>query len=240
MIIAAGIIMLVLIYQKKQVQYISEKNQLKINFEKEILASQAEIQEQTLQHVSRELHDNLGQVASLIKINLNTIKLSETEKAVEKIENTKELVRQLISDIKALSISMDGDRIVQIGLAKAIETDVGYLNKTGQFDARFFLEGTMPAIENDRVLIIYRMAQEVLNNSVKHSRAKQIDVTLRVRENLLTLAFNDNGVGFDTEEKNIFGAGLRNLTSRALLINAQLKIRSSIENGTNIIIDLPF
>ena len=70
LIIAIGIIMLVLVYQKIQVQYLKENENLKIRFEKELLKWQMEIQEQTLGHLSRELHDNLGQVASLIKINL--------------------------------------------------------------------------------------------------------------------------------------------------------------------------
>ena len=240
LVIATGIIMLVLVYQKRQVQYLSEKEQLKVQFEKELFQSQIEIQEQTLRHISRELHDNLGQVASLIKINLNTLQLADTEKASEKIEDTKHLTRQLIADIKALSVSMGSDRIVQTGLAKAIETEVERLNKTGEFTATYGLQGAMPAIDNDKAVILYRMAQEVLNNIIKHSKAKQINVLLQVSKNLFTLAFSDDGVGFNAAEKlNSSGAGLRNLTSRALLINAQLTIRSTAENGTNITIELP-
>ena len=72
-IVSTGIIMLVLVYQKKQLQYLREKEQLKVTFEKEILGSKLEIQEQTLKNVSQEIHDNIGQVLSLAKLNINTM-----------------------------------------------------------------------------------------------------------------------------------------------------------------------
>ncbi|MEO6547609.1 MAG: ATP-binding protein [Ferruginibacter sp.] len=240
MIIATGIIMMVLIYQRRQVQYVSEKEQLRVAFEKEILGTQIEIQEQTLQHISRELHDNLGQVASLIKINLTTINVANAEQAIAKIENTKNLTRQLITDIKALSVNLNGDRLLQDGLAKALEYEIEQLNRTGQFTANFSLEGLVPEINKDQAIILYRMSQEVLNNIVKHSGAQQIKLAVVTAGNLFTLSFSDDGVGFNVAEKmNGNGAGLRNLHGRAKLINAVLTIVSEPGNGTNIVIELP-
>ena len=240
LIIATGIIMLVLVYQRKQVEYISEKDKLKVTFEKEILKTQIEIQEQTLQHISRELHDNLGQVASLIKINLNTLQLSDAQKTIDKIEDTKDLTRQLIADIKSLSVSMGHDRILQTGLANAIKAEVERLNRTGEFNATLDFSDTIPFIDNDKSVILYRMAQEVLNNMVKHSQAKHINVKFSLTENLFTLVFNDDGIGFNVEEmQHGSGAGLQNLTNRALLINAQLHIQSLPGNGTTVTIEMP-
>ena len=240
LIIATGIIMLVLVYRRKQVEYISEKDKLKAAFEKEILKTQIEIQEQTLHHISRELHDNLGQVASLIKINLNTLQLSDSQKAIDKIADTKDLTRQLIADIKSLSVSMGHDRILQTGLANAIKAEVERLNRTGEFTATFDFSDATPLIDNDKLVILYRMAQEVLNNIVKHSQAKHIIIKLSLTENLFTLVFNDDGIGFNVEEKqNGSGAGLQNLTNRALLINAQLHIKSLPANGTTVTVEMP-
>jgi signal transduction histidine kinase len=239
LIIATGIIMLVLVYQKRQVQYLSEKEQLKVAFEKEILETQIEIQDHTFQQISRELHDNLGQVASLIKINLNTLKLEDTIKATEKIEDTKDLTRQLIGDIKSLSVSLNSDRIAKTGLAKALQTEVERLNKTDLFTASFTQTGNLPEIENDKAIILYRIAQEVLNNIVKHSEAKSIDVNLNIKDNLFILAFSDDGKGFDVEKQlKSGGSGLTNLQKRAALINAQLTIQSKPGNGTHIAIQM--
>jgi signal transduction histidine kinase len=176
----------------------------------------------------------------LIKINLFTLQLNDTDKALAKIEDTKDLTRQLIADIKSLSVSLGSDRLAQAGLAKAIETEVERLNKTGEFIATYQLQGLMPDIDADKALILYRMAQEVLNNMVKHSKAKHINILLQVNENVFILAFSDDGIGFNAEEKaTASGAGLRNLQSRALLINAQLHIESLPGNGTTITIGLP-
>ena len=230
------IIYALLLYLKRKRNHLVDK----AVFKQTLLSSQLEIREQTLRYIGKELHDNLDQVASLIKINLNTLQLTDLQKAADKIENTKDLTRQLIADIKSLSVSLGGDRIIQKGLIKAIETEVDRLNKTGQFIASFSAEGTIPFIDNDTSVILFRMVQEVLNNMVKHSNAKHIDITAGITGNLFILALNDDGDGFEIkEEMNSGGAGLHNLYNRAGLIKAQLSINSTVNKGTHISIALP-
>ena len=230
------IIYALLLYLKRKRNHLVDK----AVFKQTLLSSQLEIREQTLRYIGKELHDNLGQVASLIKINLNTLQLTDLQKAADKIENTKDLTRQLIADIKSLSVSLGGDRIIQKGLIKAIETEVDRLNKTGQFIASFSAEGTIPFIDNDTSVILFRMVQEVLNNMVKHSNAKHIDITAGITGNLFILALNDDGDGFEIKEEiNSGGAGLHNLYNRAGLIKAQLSINSTVNKGTHISIALP-
>lgn len=234
------IILFVFFYQKRYYLYKKETQLLQSQFSETLLQSQIEIQEQTLQHISRELHDNLGQVASLIKINLHTIDLSNEKKAIDKIDFTRELTRQMINDIKALSVSLNSDRIEKNGLSSAIETEVERLNKTGTLTANYVIENDFPKLPDDKALILYRMVQEILNNAVKHSQAKQITISVNVNENIFILAISDNGVGFNVEEKkDSGGAGLQNLSSRANRINAQLQTESSPETGTRITIGLP-
>lgn len=240
MILLIGIIIIAIIkYQNRILNHRKEQRELKSQFSQTLLQSQLEIQEQTLQHIGHELHDNIGQVASLIKINLNTLQLNDGVRAKEKIEDTKELIRQLITDIKSLSVSLGADRIAQTGLVKALETEAERLNKTGQFTAIFTQEGRLPELDNDKSVILYRMAQEILNNIVKHSGARQITISLTSTENLFTLAFTDDGIGFDLNQKKNSGAGLFNLQSRAQLINAKLIIQSIQGKGTLVIIELP-
>jgi two-component system, NarL family, sensor kinase len=226
-------------YQKNNYRHRLEKQQLQSQFSQTLLQSQLEIKEQTLQHIGYELHDNLGQVASLIKINLNTLQLDNPEKAGQKIEDTKELVRQLIMDLKSLSVSLNSERVSQVGIDKGLENEVERLNKTGQFEIVMQQEGTIPLLDASTTIILYRMSQEIINNIIKHSGAKRIVVSLKATAKLLILAFSDDGVGFDKEEKiRSGGSGLMNLQSRAKLINAQLIIESSPGSGTVISIEL--
>lgn len=238
----AFILSFLFINQKKHFTYQKEKKDAENKFSQTILQSQLEIQEQTLQHISKELHDNMGQIASLIKINLHTIALDNKEKATQKLEDTRELTKQLIIDIKSLSVSLGADRITQTGLDKALETEIERINKTEQFTATYEQEGNMPAMDNDKAIILYRMAQEVLNNMVKHSEAKHIALKLFANENLIILALSDDGKGFDAEDKirNGSGAGLHNLQKRANLLQATLTMQSSIGNGTQVTIELPY
>jgi signal transduction histidine kinase len=239
LLLGCFIILLAALYSRKQMKNRKEKLKMQAQFSDTLLHSQLEIKEQTLRHISWELHDNFGQIASLIKINLNTFSWDDQVKGVKKIEDTKELVRQLISDIKTLSISLDGDRISQSGLAKAIQLEIDRLNRTGHFEAIFGQEGELPLLSNERTIILFRMVQEILNNMIKHSGARQISVFLSAEEKSLKLALSDDGVGFDLEErKNSGGAGLRNLENRARLIQADLVITTAPGSGTEIIINL--
>lgn len=248
-VIAGGAVMVMLVsiiiiavikYQNRIYKHRKEQAQLHAKFSQTLLESRLEIQEQTFQHISSELHDNLGQVASLIKINLFTIDLNDSDTARDKIENTKELTRQLLTDIKSLSVSLSSDRIAKTGLSQALATEIDRLNKTGQFVASFTQVGDLPILDNDKATILYRMVQEVLNNMVKHSRAKNITVLLNASEKFITLAISDDGIGFSISEKmNSGGAGLLNLQNRAALIHALLYVQSSPGNGSQTTIELP-
>ncbi len=239
LLLTTAVIVFIFFYQKRFYFLKKEKQQLVAKYAQLLLQSQIEIQEQTLQHIGQELHDNLGQVASLIKINLNTLKLEDTAATMEKIESTKGLTRQLIADIKSLSVSLGSDRVKQAGLVKAIEVEVERLNKTRQFIVTCQVGAAIPEIDTDKATILFRMAQEILNNAVKHSKAKHISISINNCNKLFILAFEDDGIGFNTEDnRHSTGAGLRNLTSRANLIEAQLHIQSLPGNGTRATIEL--
>jgi two-component system NarL family sensor kinase len=240
LLFASFIISFLLINQKRHYKYLQETETIKREFSQTLLQSQLEIKEQTLRHIAYELHDNLGQIASLIKINLNTLRLEDSENSAQKIEATKELTRQLIADLKSLSISLNSDRIAQLGLIRVLEDETEHLNKTGQLTAALETKGPIPSLDDNTTIILYRMVQEILNNIVKHSLATRVSISIQVKENLFTLVIQDNGVGFNLEDKmKSGGSGLINLASRAKLIHAMFSIQSSAGNGTRICIELP-
>jgi len=236
------IVVMLLQQQKRRFRHQQELQQFRQSAEQTLLQSQLEIKEQTLSQISRELHDNFGQIASLIKINLITIPLNDPLKAAEKIEHTKDLTRQLITDLKKLSVSLNGDRVIRLGLSRSLEAEVDNLNNTGVFQAIYIAPEKTSQIDDDKTIILYRMAQEILNNMVKHSKATQVEVSLMCTENLITLAFNDNGVGFNVEEvaEKGHGSGLQNLYNRARFLNANLHVESIPGNGCRVTIQLPF
>jgi signal transduction histidine kinase len=235
LMISVFIILILIAYSRRQKKNRREKEQMQIQFSQTLLQSQLEIQEQTMQHISRELHDNLGHIASLIKINLNTIDFSDINKASTKAEDTRELTRQLIRDLKGLSVSMGSEHLSRTGFLKALEIEVQRLNKTGEFNAKLITELDQLDISEERIIILYRMVQEILNNCIKHSEAKHIEIVVQKREDTYILAISDDGKGFIIDDAGTStSAGLTNLKSRAKLIDAQLDIQSTLHSGTGI------
>ena len=226
------VIVLAIRYRRRK----KENEELRSQFSEQLLRSQLEIQEQTLQHVSRELHDNIGQIASLVKINLNTINLENPEKSASKLDNTKELVKQLMTDIKLLSTSLNGDKLTRVGLFNALQNESDKLNKTGAFSSRFTQHDNIPPVNDEKAIIIYRMVQEILNNAMKHSEATEINIDAYYRQNSFILSVSDNGKGFNVAEKladkKDTGNGLLNLQERAKVIKATVQFDSAPGKGS--------
>lgn len=226
------VIALAVRYRKRK----KENETLRVQFSEQLLKSQLEIQEQTLQYVSRELHDNIGQMASLIKINLNTVQLQHREVAEQKLANTKDLIRQLISDLKLLSTSLSSDKISKVGLMQALQNESEKIERTGVCKVQFIQHNDVPAVPDEKAIIIYRMVQEILNNTLKHSEATQILLNVHYEKNKFTLIVTDNGKGFNVDHKMTDisepGDGLINMQKRAKMINATLALTSAIGQGT--------
>jgi two-component system NarL family sensor kinase len=238
--VAVGIIIIILIYKKRQAQYISEKNQMKITFENEILKSQIEIQEQTLKTISQEIHDNVGQVLSLAKLNLGTFETMESEANQVKINDTKQLVSKAINDLRDLSRSLHGDKIAELGLQDSVANELKILQNTGQYQTALYITGDNYKLEAQKEMVLFRIVQESLNNAIKHAKAKNININIAYQPELFSLIISDDGSGFDPGalQSAETGIGLKSMQNRAALIGAAFTLNSQNGNGTTITIEL--
>ena len=236
------IISFALIFQRRQQKHRQEKATLKAQYDQEILTSQIEVQNTTLQYIGQELHDNIGQLLSVAKINLNV--LEETVQDVENegfIKQTNELVEQAIHDLRALSKSLDGDFVHDFGLQESIAHELQRIRKTKKFKTELTLSGEKYALGYEREIVLFRIVQEMLNNALKHSQAKNIEIKITYLPNNFTIIVSDDGIGFDFEntmknELSQSGAGLRNIKRRAALINFDCEIASQTNQGTKYIL----
>ena len=244
LIVATGIIMLVLVHQKRQVQYFREKEQLKVKFEKEILETQLEIQEQTFKNISQEIHDNIGQVLSLVKLNINTMDCDKPKVLNEKISDSKHLISKAIQDLRDISKSLNTDYITEMGLARSVEYELEMIKRTGSYEIKFNTTGKPYRLDPQQELIFFRIVQEALHNIIRHAKATSIKVELLFEPQIFTLKISDNGVGFDSSQLAInnyngLGLGIRNMHNRASMINTDFKLMSNVEKGTTVILTLP-
>lgn len=243
-VIAIGIVILILIYQKRQLQYIHEKSQLRISYENQILQAQLEIQEQTLKNISQEIHDNVGQVLTLAKLHLATSQIAEIV-AAEKVKTSQTLIAKAIQDLRDLSRSLNTDYVAEMGLVRSIEYELELLQKTGTMETSFSLVGMKVKLDKQKELILFRIIQETIHNIIKHAQAKKMMVALNFTAESLHISISDNGKGFDTSPLNDpnnqqFGLGIRNMKSRASLIGAMFSLKSQPQQGTQIDLQIPF
>lgn len=236
----AGFIAWVLFaYQKKQTAFQSQLETIRNNYEKELLKTQLEIQEQTFQYISREIHDNVGQFISLAKLNLNMLDMNNKESASLQVHNSTELLTRALDDLRDLSKSFSSDMVRDAGLAKAIEIQVSQLQKTGTYDIVFEVRGNYDYMQDERELILFRIMQEAINNIIRHAKANQIIIILSCSEDHLEMYIHDNGNGFNLSGISKNTGGINNMKKRANLINATFKMESSSGKGTSIIINSP-
>ncbi|MBL7733512.1 MAG: sensor histidine kinase [Chitinophagaceae bacterium] len=235
----------IVLYRSRQEKHRREKNKMQEQFFYNILQTQLEIQEQTLKNISQEIHDNVGQVLSLAKLNLNLAEVNNPEQAQSKINNALSQVSKAITDLRDLSKSFNTDNIIAQGLIKAIAAELDMIGRTGSHKTTFRITGASHQQEAQKELILFRIVQEALHNIIKHANAKSITVNAAYSNQLLELLVSDDGIGFDLTPLNEngnsqFGLGIRNMHNRAKLIGADFSMSSTIGKGSVVKIVLPY
>lgn len=239
LIVLSFLFRFVLLYQKKSIHFSTEKQMMQSQFQQELLRTQLEIQEQTFKTISQEIHDNIGQMLSLAKLNLATVDLQKSPQASEKISNARDLVGRAIHDLRDLSKTLNTETIAATGLLNALEAELNLLQKTGTLQTAFQVSGTPVRLDAQKELIIFRIVQEALHNVIKHAQATLVQVTATFGHEQLKLLIEDNGNGFENNGSTSHGSGLRNMQSRSKLIGAGLQVESVKGEGTRVLITLP-
>jgi len=231
MMAPASLLIYVYIYNKRKKKHADEKQQLQSQFSQELLKTQNEIQEQTLTHISRELHDNVTQVLSFVKLNLAMAANATREESLTMVNESRQLVAQAITDLRDLSKSLSFEHISQLGLVKTIGFEVERISKSKLVNVDLKVTGEAYPLGNQRELVLFRIFQEALNNVLKHSRAKRLSINLEYSGQLFTLTIADDGHGFSPDAPASGGSGLRNMMNRAALVGAVAVIDSAPGKG---------
>jgi signal transduction histidine kinase len=234
--LAAFIIFFILIFTRRKNKLIHDKMIMKGEFRHTLLQTQIEIQEQTLKTISQEIHDNIGQVLSLAKLNLSTFEHIGNAANQTKLNDTRQLVSKAIVDLRNLSRSMYGGQLNDLGLPQAISNELTLLQNTGQFKTAIEISGEPFRLTPQKEMIVFRIVQEAINNSIKHAAAKNISVKIKYHADTLSLSVADDGRGFDLQSlpASQSGMGLKSMQNRATLIGGAFAIDSTLQTGTTI------
>jgi two-component system, NarL family, sensor kinase len=243
LLLISFIAFIILMFNRRHIDHQRRISTLKSDFEKTLLATQLEIQEQTFQNISREIHDNIGLSLTLAKLNLNTLSWSNILTTREKVFGSVEFISRAIEDLSYLSKTLNTDFIEENGLLNALEVEIKKIKKLGLFKVEFEVGGSPVYMNTQKELVIFRIIQEVLNNSIKHAQATTLIVSLNYLNDQVIVELGDNGRGF-TDSKRSFkvnkGTGLLNIVKRASLIDGRCEVQSEQGKGTRVIMHVPY
>jgi signal transduction histidine kinase len=200
-----------------------------------------QVQENEKESIARELHDGVGQLLSLAKLQLEEISSKLSPELQQQGKNLRELVQHITTDIKGLTRDLMPLSVRNLGLEGALS---GLLEryhslKEIEITCKIHLEGYDPDQRN--AVHIYRIAQEAINNAIKYSHATSISLMCMKLKSSINLIVEDNGKGFDlsTQLKKQNSFGLKTMQERARLIRGKLLINSADNSGTTISLTIP-
>lgn len=229
-ILTAGFILSIIIvflfvtivrYQRRKVAYYLEK-----------IMADTNLMEQDRARIASDLHDDLGSSLSAIKLRLELLPETDhhytqlVEEAKRSIDRTIQKIRQILNNIVPITLK-------QQGLKEAVIECLSMLSLDDQFEVQLHWNIKDEILPNDSKIHIYRIIQEVLNNTLKHAQATVVTITMRDYKNALELSITDNGKGFDRKKlkQTSKGLGLKNIMARADILKAAVYLHTEPGKG---------
>lgn len=225
------LIFLFIVFQKKKNYLLIKQANDVQQFEKELGESQVEIREQTLRNISWELHDNIGQLLTLAKIQLQSV-----PDYPKNIKDVNDNLTTILQEVRSLSKVINPDYVSSIRLREALQLEMDRFNRLNYIEAQLNVTGNYIVMNPKAEIIIFRILQEFFSNTIKHSKAKNINVNINYHADYVVITAADNGIGFDITEVNKNGIGLLNMKKRGALIKTDINLQSEQQQGTTLII----
>ncbi len=201
-----------------------------------------EAEEQERNRVARELHDDIGQRLALLAVELDQLHLEppESPELLDQIGELQNQASEIATDIQALSRKLHSTRLDSLSPFAAMRGLCHDMGEQLKVKINFQSHDLPDSVPPDVSLCLFRVLQEALRNSVKHSGAQQVDVRLWGKSDEIHLNVSDRGVGFDTQAAKVGrGLGLVSMEERLKLVNGTLSIESELNRGTTIHALLP-
>jgi len=235
LMLAIALVLLFLNYLKNKKRLLAENESMKASFAHTLLQSQLEIQEHVFTQISQEIHDNIGQALSLVRLNINTLGPVADN---DKVHQTDQLLGKAIQDLRNLGHLLNTNYIKNVGFIEAVRQLVNSLQRTGQFHITFTSTLTFADVEDERAILLFRMIQETIHNIIRHANATHIRLDICGQHELEQIRIEDNGQGFNLEQalQNKNGIGITNMMQRAQFAGVRLVIHSTAQQGTTVTI----
>jgi signal transduction histidine kinase len=240
LLMAFSIVLFIYLYQRKLIKKNLENQQINdLLREQEMRTAYAmlEGQDKERKRIATELHDNLGSILVTLNMYADSLLNKKTQTdAATVLTKISETTSQANETVRQISHSLDSGMLRHFGLASAVRQllEAVQLSKAIKIETEIDLPDTLPS---EVSLEVYRMVQELVNNTMKHAAASRVRLELTLVKGELSMIYEDNGRGFD-EQTIERGMGLNNIQQRVERLNGELKIDSKPGNGSTFIIEI--
>jgi len=194
-------------------------------------------QEAERRRIAQELHDEVGQTLTAMLLELKGVADRLPEPARRDLREVQETTRVSLDEIRRIARRLRPGLLDERGLCSAVNALVQEIPPRAGLNVRALVDPNVPDLSHDAELVIYRIAQESLTNTVRHAGASNVVLSLRRTPGGVTLRVSDDGVGLS---ESVEGAGIRGMRERALLIGAEFSISNGTDGGTHVRLDVPF
>lgn len=228
------IVSLIFQYRKRKISYENEKKETQELHKSELLNIKMEVQEETMQQIGIEIHDFIAQKLTLASLRLQQI---EYENRYSELNSslivTSSLINESLDDLRLLSHKLLRNSQEQIDVVDLLKNEYERVKQLGICNIAFHSDCSGLSFTTDVGHTILRIVQEFIQNSLKHSGCKNLNISIQNKTSYFKLCVSDDGRGFNTQnEVYADGFGLKNIRKRAGLINANLDIISEPGSGT--------
>lgn len=226
-LLAGAVVLFVVLYQKRTLKMQHEKQQVEAAYQRELLEVAVRSAESEQARIARDLHDSIGAMLSATKLKVAMIE-RQKEKAdmSETASDANRMLDETITSIRRIAHDLLPPTLEKHGLIKALEQFCTSLSETSDLEARVE-HADIPRLPVERELTLFRVAQELMNNTLKHAQAKEAVIKMSMGKEALLFEYWDDGKGFDPrDESTKAGLGLKNLRSRVSSLGGSIDFQT--------------
>lgn len=222
-LMAIAIVLFFVIYQKRILKEQVHTQKLSADHQASLLSASIAGQEKERNRLSKDLHDDIGGLLTTIRLYADQIDVMDSESELKALkEKTTTLVDTTIQSVRQIAYDLHPVILENLGLMEGLQNMVDDINQTKVIHLHFN-QGKIPDLTYDQELALFRIIQELVNNTLKHAQATQITLNLEFIENEVELFYTDNGVGYNPDQLTDSGSlGLKNIESRAKLLEGNI------------------
>lgn len=241
-LITIGLLATLLLYRYQANQKLSNEKIINLEQKQKLMAIDYMVQgqEEERKRIARDLHDGLGGLLASARLQMQSI-----QKEIEKLSDLKlfsqaeQMIDTACIEVRRIAHDMMPDALVNLGFKDAIEDLATQINASNSLKVNCYFSNIDIDLRESQSIIMYRVIQEIISNTLKHAKADHLLIQVIEREFGYYFTIEDNGIGFDTSQEDIKGIGLKNIKNRVQYLNGKIQILSEANKGTTFEISIP-